>query len=71
MSILTTDNTTSSITPSRYRIAVFGFFFCQGLVFASWASRIPLIMEELGLSEGQLGTLLLMMPTVVMAYRPR
>lgn len=46
----------------RYRTAVFGYFFCQGLGFASWASRIPTIKEALGLSEGQLGAMLLMLP---------
>ncbi|MGX9985431.1 MFS transporter [Soonwooa purpurea] len=46
----------------RYRTAVFGYFFCQGLGFASWASRIPSIKEALGLSEGQLGAMLLMLP---------
>ena len=50
------------ITPSRHRIAVFGYFFCQGIVFASWASRIPTIKEQLQLSEAQLGAMLFMMP---------
>lgn len=47
---------------ARIRTAVSLFFFCQGLVFASWASRIPTIKAQLNLSEGQLGTLLLLMP---------
>lgn len=47
---------------SRIRIAVALFFFCQGLAFASWASRIPTIKSNLQLSEGQLGTILLMLP---------
>ncbi len=47
---------------SEYRRAVFGYFFCQGICFASWASRIPTIKENLHLSEGQLGTMLLMLP---------
>ena len=50
------------ITPKRYRLAVFGYFFCQGIVFASWASRIPTIKEQLNLSEAQLGAMLFMMP---------
>ncbi|MCI0921549.1 MFS transporter [Sphingobacterium rhinopitheci] len=61
---------TSSITSeeelynkrNRVRIAVSLFYFCQGLVFASWASRIPVIKENLALTEAQLGTLLLMLP---------
>jgi hypothetical protein len=28
---------------NRIRIAVSLFFFCQGIAFASWASRIPLL----------------------------
>ena len=47
---------------NRIRIAVSLFFFSQGLAFSSWASRIPTIKSALGISEGQLGTLLLMMP---------
>jgi MFS family permease len=48
--------------PQRIRIAVSLFFFCQGLAFSSWASRIPMIMDKLHLSEAQLGTILLMLP---------
>ncbi|HMR20015.1 MAG TPA: MFS transporter, partial [Sphingobacterium sp.] len=38
------------------------FYFGQGLAFASWASRIPLIKNQLALSDAQLGTILLMLP---------
>lgn len=48
---------------TRVRWALSLFFFCQGLVFASWASRIPYIKSLLDISEGTLGTILLMMPT--------
>lgn len=44
------------------RIAVSVFFFCQGLSFASWASRIPDIKTSLHLSEAGLGTILLALP---------
>lgn len=44
------------------RIAVSFFYFCQGLAFASWASRIPIIKAQLQLTEAQLGTILLMLP---------
>jgi MFS family permease len=47
---------------SRIRIAITLFYFGQGLAFASWASRIPLIKSQLGLSDAQLGTVLLMLP---------
>jgi MFS family permease len=46
----------------RSRIAVSLFFFCQGLAFASWASRIPSIKTDLQLSDASLGTVLLMLP---------
>jgi len=62
MPSLSTKPYLSTITKSRYRTAVFGYFFCQGICFASWASRIPSIKEALNLSEGQLGTMLLMLP---------
>ena len=45
---------------SRYAVAVF-FFFC-GLIFSSWASRIPAIKEAFHLNEAQLGTVLMMLP---------
>ena len=45
-----------SIKLSEYRRAVFGYFFCQGICFASWASRIPTIKENLHLSEGKINT---------------
>lgn len=44
------------------RIAVTLFYFCTGLVFSSWASRIPTIKNKLSISEGELGSLLLVMP---------
>ena len=46
----------------RIRLAVSLFYFGQGLAFASWASRIPIIKAELGLNEAQLGTCLLALP---------
>ena len=46
----------------RTRWAISTIFFCYGLTFASWASRIPTIQEKFSLSEAELGTLLLMLP---------
>lgn len=46
----------------QIRIAVSVFFFCQGICFASWASRIPDIKTALHLSEAALGTILLGLP---------
>jgi len=47
---------------NRIRLAVSLFYFCQGLAFASWASRIPDIKTALKLSDGQLGSLLFALP---------
>lgn len=62
MSSLSTDSAYSLQQKQRIRIAVALFFFGQGLGFATWASRIPSIKSSLGLSEAELGTLLLMIP---------
>jgi MFS family permease len=43
-------------------MAVSVFFFCQGICFASWASRIPDIKTALHLSEAGLGSILLGLP---------
>jgi len=48
------------MTYSRLSISL--FFFLHGLCFASWGGRIPDISTFHGLSEGTLGTLLLMLP---------
>ncbi|MCA5004000.1 MFS transporter [Sphingobacterium sp. WQ 366] len=60
----------NSPSRQRIRIAVSLFFFCQGLAFSSWASRIPTIKDKLELSEAQLGTLLLMMPVAQLLTMP-
>lgn len=49
-------------SPNRIRWAVSLFYFGQGLCFASWASRIPDIKFALGLSDAQLGSILLALP---------
>lgn len=59
------ETTVLSSTPyhrDRVRLAVSLFYFCQGLAFASWASRIPDIKSSLHLSDGQLGSLLFALP---------
>ncbi|MBH0052663.1 MFS transporter [Salinibacterium sp. SWN139] len=53
---------TATATPARLRaatIATFVVFGINGLVFASWAARIPAVTETLGLTPGQMGGLLL------------
>lgn len=49
-------------TQRYYRIAVSTFYFIQGIVFASWASRIPDIQARLSLSDGALGGVLFALP---------
>jgi MFS family permease len=46
----------------RIRIAVALFYFCMGLVFSSWASRIPDIKSALHLNDALFGTILFAMP---------
>ncbi|WP_149915155.1 MFS transporter [Sphingobacterium cavernae] len=60
--ITTSAEDTLYASRTRIRIAVSLFYFCQGLAFSSWASRIPTLKENLQLTEAQLGTILLMLP---------
>ena len=53
-----------------HRLAVGGIFFLQGLCFASWASRIPTIQQNLGLSESELGAVLFALPVGLMLSLP-
>ncbi|MEP7376595.1 MAG: MFS transporter [Chitinophagaceae bacterium] len=54
----------------QIRIAVSAFFFCLGLCFASWASRIPDIKTTLQLSDATLGSILLALPAGQLAAMP-
>lgn len=45
-------------------------YFAMGLCFATWASRIPDVMEALGLSEAQLGSVLFALPAGQMVSMP-
>ncbi|GAA4386233.1 MFS transporter [Hymenobacter koreensis] len=45
-----------------HRWAVSAWFFLQGLIFASWASRIPAIQQRMGFSDATLGLVLLALP---------
>lgn len=58
------------VSKTTHRIAVAIFFFLAGLSFASWASRIPDIKLQLGLSEGSLGLILFALPTGIMSSLP-
>ncbi len=52
------------------RIAVGAVFFLFGLSFSSWASRIPSIQQSLGLSDAQLGLVLISLPIGSMISLP-
>ncbi|WP_046246756.1 MFS transporter [Hymenobacter terrenus] len=58
------------ISPVRARTAIALFFFVSGFGFATWASRIPVIQRQLGLSEAQLGTVLLALPAGLILTLP-
>lgn len=53
-----------TITRNRraYRLAVGSLFFMQGLCFATWASRIPSIQQQLQISDSLLGLILFAIP---------
>jgi MFS family permease len=42
-------------TPRQARGAVTAIFFLNGLIFGSWAARIPAVRDHVGLSDGELG----------------
>lgn len=46
----------------RLRAVVSAFYFMQGIVFGSWASRIPDVKASLGMSEAELGSVLFAIP---------
>lgn len=54
----------------KYRIAASVFFFIEGLIFATWASRIPAIQSKLHLSDGALGGVLFALPAGLMVSLP-
>ncbi|MGH8879655.1 MAG: MFS transporter, partial [Stackebrandtia sp.] len=59
-----------TLTPARLtraRMAVTAAFIVHGLVFSSWLPYIPLIKDDLGLSEGGLGLVLLAPPAGAIA----
>lgn len=65
------NNPLPTTAPGYYRLAACAFYFIQGLVFASWASRIPDIKQTLQLNDAALGSLLFVIPLgqmVAMAF---
>lgn len=69
-SINHTDAETRNFTNRQIRIAVSIFFFCQGLCFATWASRIPDIKTSLHLTDAALGSILLALPAGQLTAMP-
>ena len=55
---------------SRARVAVTAVFFLNGIVFASWYSRLPTIQEQLDLGPGTLGLALIGAPVGLLAAQP-
>ncbi|WEK34556.1 MAG: MFS transporter [Candidatus Pseudobacter hemicellulosilyticus] len=56
--------------PRKARIAISVFFFLSGFGFATWASRIPTIQQQLGLNEAELGAALFALPAGLMITIP-
>jgi MFS family permease len=54
----------------RARAAVTAVFFLNGLVFASWYSRLPSIQEQLDLGPGALGLALIGAPVGLLVAQP-
>lgn len=70
---MTTTNTLpTSATPSRlvHRVAVGASFFLQGLCFSTWAARISTVQQRLGLSDTELGGVLLAVPVGLLLSLP-
>ena len=55
-------HTESAPSKRRIRIAVTLVYFCMGLCFSSWASRIPDIKTALHLNDAMFGTVLFALP---------
>lgn len=65
-----TQTSLPATSPRVHRVAVSAIFFLQGLCFASWASRIPTIQQQMGFSDTQLGLVLLALPVGLMLSLP-
>ncbi len=59
---LNTKETEFGLNKKRIRLAVALVYFCMGLCFSSWASRIPDIKTALGLNDALFGTILFALP---------
>lgn len=52
----------TAISPQKRRYILSGYFFLTGICFASWASRIPDIKQQLGMSDAAFGAILFFLP---------
>lgn len=52
----------ATVSPRISRLAVSWYFLCCGLIFSTWASRIPATKDFFGMSEARLGGVLFMLP---------
>jgi fucose permease len=57
-------------SPKQLRIGSAIFFFISGFGYASWASRIPTLQNQLHLNEAQLGAVLFALPIGLMLTLP-
>jgi MFS family permease len=67
---MSSEKTLSTDTPRAYRTAVVLCFVVQGLVFATWASRIPQIQAFHQLSDGAWGSVLFSLPAGLLVGLP-
>ena len=64
------DQQSGSYNNKQIRMAVSVFFFCQGLCFSAWASRIPDIKGALQLTDAALGSILFALPAGQLTAMP-
>ncbi|MBA3439045.1 MAG: MFS transporter, partial [Pyrinomonadaceae bacterium] len=64
------DELTRSKALRPARLAVAATFFINGVVFASWAARIPAVQQRLALTTGELGAALLGMALGALVAMP-
>lgn len=64
------NQSTQQKTPRQLRLGAAIFFFISGFGYATWASRIPTIKQQLHLNDAQLGTVLFALPIGLMLTMP-
>jgi fucose permease len=64
------DEATQQKSPRQLRIGAAIFFFISGFGYATWASRIPTIQQQLHLNNAQLGYALFALPIGLMLTMP-